>query len=639
MNWLPGFTAPLNALLLLLLIPVVIMYFLKLKRTRQEIPSLLLWQQVIADQRVNAPFQRFRRNLLLWLQLLLLTLLALAAAQPFIRGRDTLGKNLPILIDCSASMGAIDSTTKKTRLELAKEQIRPIIDNMLPDQRLMLIEVHSSAQRLTQLTNNKTELRQALDKIEVVDVPSRLEDALALARGQSKLVEIPTIRLYSDGNVPTRANPVTGEQQAIIDFELPFTVDYYRVQTSGGNMGITSLNATRAGSDAWEVFVRVECSPAAAGNGQLRLSKIVNGQTVSVGEERVILNPGESQRLVFNLDSNTELQLKAELLPTDFDALAVDNTAWVELPVGRDLQVFCPESLPAFRHALKGYPGVKLDPPDGKTSELATYDLVITDNQKTDLARESTTYLTLGEVPKELDGKLTISEGNVTVVDWKRDAALMQHVQLREVLMVDEPTLAAGVTDSTLEEMGFETLCHGAKGPLILERRAGPRLYLHWMFKLDRTTLPYRLAFPILTTNLVNLSLRQAELADVKAASTGLLPAVKLSRDSEYLVTNPLGEHVTTKSDADGWVSGISARAVGPYEIRTGGKLVRELGVSLINPTETSLVGVEKLVTKEASVTATEKHLDQDKPIWSSMASIALLVLLFEWWYFQKKPG
>ena len=319
MNWLPGFTAPLNAFLLLLLIPVVVMYFLKLKRSRQEIPSLLLWQQVIADQRVNAPFQKFKRNLLLWLQLLLLTLLALAAAQPFIRGRDTLSKNLPILIDCSASMGAIDAKTQKTRLELAKEQIRPIIDNMLPDQRLMLIEVHNTAQRLTQLTNNKTELKQALDQIEVIDVPSRLEDALALARGQSKLVEIPSIRLYSDGNVPTRPNPVTGEQQAIVDFELPFTVDYYRVKSSGGNIGITSLNATRSGSDAWEVFVRVEASPEAAGNGQLRLSKMVNGQPVVVGDERVVLNPGESQRLVFTLESDTELQLKAELTPSDFD--------------------------------------------------------------------------------------------------------------------------------------------------------------------------------------------------------------------------------------------------------------------------------------------------------------------------------
>ncbi len=306
--------------------------------------------------------------------------------------------------------------------------------------------------------------------------------------------------------------------------------------------------------------------------------------------------------------------------------------------MGRELQVFCPPTLSAFRHALKGMDGIKLDPPDGKTSELATYDLVITDSEA-DLARESTTYLTVGIVPKELTSRLKIGEGNVTVVDWKRDTPLMQHVQLREVLMVDDPILEPGVTDSTLEELGFETLCHGERGPLILERQSGPRLYLHWMFKLDRTTLPYRLAFPILTTNLVNLSLRQAALAEVKAASTGLLPAVKLERETTYVVTNPSGEHVTTKSDADGWVSGLSARSVGPYEIRSDGKLVRELGVSLLNPTETSMNGVEAFQTKEATVTATEEKLDQDKPIWSSMAAIALFVLLLEWWYFQKRRG
>ena len=133
--------------------------------------------------------------------------------------------------------------------------------------------------------------------------------------------------------------------------------------------------------------------------------------------------------------------------------------------------------------------------------------------------------------------------------------------------------------------------------------------------------------------------MRQSDLADVKAASTGLLPPVKLDRETEYRVTNPKGEHVTTRSDADGWITGVSARSVGPYELRAGGKLARELGVSLINPVETSLAGVEKLVTKEASVSATETKLDQDKPIWSSMALIALIVLLVEWWYFQKKPG
>ena len=67
----------------LLLIPLILFYFLKLKRPNQVIPSLVLWRQVLRDRRVNSPFQRFKRNILLILQILLLVLLVLSAMQPY----------------------------------------------------------------------------------------------------------------------------------------------------------------------------------------------------------------------------------------------------------------------------------------------------------------------------------------------------------------------------------------------------------------------------------------------------------------------------------------------------------------------------------------------------------------------------
>src|SRR6266581_825102 len=104
---IPAFTSLSAAWLFLLLIPLVVFYFLKLKRPRLEIPSLVLWRQVLSDQRVNAPFQKFKRNLLLLLQILILTLLALAAMQPFLRREAARAQRLPVLIDVSASMGAL----------------------------------------------------------------------------------------------------------------------------------------------------------------------------------------------------------------------------------------------------------------------------------------------------------------------------------------------------------------------------------------------------------------------------------------------------------------------------------------------------------------------------------------------------
>ena len=99
-----NFSALASAWLFALLVPLIIFYFLKLKRPRQTVSSLVLWRQVLSDQRVNSPFQRFKRNLLLLLQILLLCALTLGAMQPYWPATGGRAQFIPILIDCSASM-------------------------------------------------------------------------------------------------------------------------------------------------------------------------------------------------------------------------------------------------------------------------------------------------------------------------------------------------------------------------------------------------------------------------------------------------------------------------------------------------------------------------------------------------------
>src|SRR3954454_8372535 len=122
---------------------IIALYFLKLRRRPLQVPSTLLWSRSLEDLHVNSLFQRLRKSLLLFLQLLAVLLAMLALAGPRIRGTSGPGQRYVLAIDNSASMSATD--VAPSRLSKAKEAAKQVVRGMEGDDVAMVISFADQA--------------------------------------------------------------------------------------------------------------------------------------------------------------------------------------------------------------------------------------------------------------------------------------------------------------------------------------------------------------------------------------------------------------------------------------------------------------------------------------------------------------
>ena len=627
-----GFAQLSAAWLAALAAPVVLFYFLKLRRPRAEVPSLALWRRVVNDRRVNSPFQKFRRNLLLLLQLLLLAALTLAAMQPFLSAGAADAEYRVVLVDTSASMAAVDAAGV-SRLDLARSQARELVDGLLPGQRLAVVAFDRSARPLTEFTGNPRLLNAALDSLAVRDVESDLGDALRVAGALARTAPVAVAVLLTDGNVPPAG-----------DVDLAFPVDYRRLPPAGPNVGVVAFNARRTGAGGaesgggWDVFVKLAAS--GPGGATVELFEGENPRPLA-GESVGFASAAEAPRLAFGLPAGAAREIRVKVTAEGPDGLPGDDSAALFLPPPRPLTAYCPPAMATFRRGLDlNADALSLHPRPGE-ADPPLFDLVVTDaaDAPDGPAPAGSVRLFAGVIPPDLSGLIETKIGYAEVVDWRRTAPVLQSVELMDVQITEEPTFIGDAETADLEELGYETLVDARGGPLMLRRREGRRVDYFLLFDPDASTLPYRVAFPILLQNLVGEATRAAELSEVRAVRTGSLPPVALSGPGAAATFATPGGSTAVTAGTDGLLVGLPAPQAGTYAVSEGGETVAAFSAAVLSPLETSLAGVEALRFREVEVAASEEAVKTDRPLWDLLALAALALLLGEWWVFHRRPA
>lgn len=678
MTWLSW---PVAAVAGAILVPLlVLLYFLKLKRRDVEISTTLLWKQTIRDMQANAPFQKLRRNLLLFLQLLILILGLLAIAQPQLSATFGRPPRSVLVIDRSASMLTADESDGRggtiSRLERAKRDALAFVDAMNegglladaadlfgtsePDE-AMVIAFDAGGEVIQPFTSNKDLLRLAIESIEATHAGSEVGESVRLAgpyvtprvSEDESLIPGAPIVLWSDGAIADLRDAPLHPQTELI---------YNRLGVGGTpNVAITAIRADRAYDNPDSVSVFVGLSSTLDATREVDVEFLVDGAVRSVRGVRVEGRDPDSGSpgiggVVFRLDRGPGAALGARIV-TDpqWDALAPDNEAWYVLAPSKRLDVaLVTQGGMLLRHAMSSLALSSLDvlsPSEfddaarrGRTSK---YDAIVLDGWAPAGPLPPGKYLALGAVPN-LDGvRLAPDQPESSVaaiVSWERDHPAIASIDLASVRIGEMRSL----------DVGREALVLATStgGPAIVETIEGPIRAIVTAFDPADSNWPLDWGFLIFMATSVRIL--GEDLADLEPTSVRAGSVVKadlpLGVDTATLEAPDGGRTTLTPDDAGRVVFGPVDRTglytlrwrgePGPRDVEVDGEVVRAFAVNMQNAHESRVESAPSLELPRGDVGAVardEGPRERARPLWPWLLLAACAVLLIEWWVYNRR--
>ena len=525
-----SFLSPL-ALLGLLFVPVVLaMYLLKLRRDRQVVSSTLLWQRLLTDVEANAPWQRLRRSLLLFLQLLLVALLAILAARPFLERPAGLAGDVVVVIDTSASMGASD--IPPDRLTEAKAQVLARLHDLPANGTVSVIAAGRTARVVVNGTTDIGRVRAAIDGIGVSPATGDLGDALNLANALAARAGDAEILVATDAALAIKPTARMDHKVSVI-----------QVGRERKNQAIVALAVRPAPSGVTRsVFISIanlDIEPA-----QRRLELYADDILIEA-KDLTNLEPQTRTEVIVDDVPRAASVIEVRLLTADGkpggDALSVDDRAWAILPPERLRRVLVVGSGdPYLETALTYLPSTELYgvTPDkyGPATHPELFDLIIFE----------------GFLPPELPNAAILAIGPPATSDLGEVIGTLTDPGIG-TLPTDDPILKyvdlssvhIGKAAKLAQPAWARPVIPGPSGaPLLYAGERNGRRAAVMAFLPRNSDLPLQVAFPVLMSNLAG-ELLGGSSAPTQALSPGDPVTIPVPAGATSIkVTRPDGSEV-----------------------------------------------------------------------------------------------
>ena len=669
---------------------IIALYFLKLRRKPIQVPSTLLWKRSLEDLHVNSLFQRLRRNLLLFLQLLIVFLAMVALLGPRVRGTTGQGKRYVLVIDNSASMSATD--VQPSRLAKAKEEASKIVNGMRNDDLAMVITFSDRARVVSNYTGDRPALLRRIEAVEPSQGTTSLRDALQVAAGLANpskqigegvvatSIVTPELFIYTDGGFadvegfslgnlkpevivigpPSLAPPESAT-------EAPGEASTGPLSAPSDNVAILALQ-TRTSDDKpdfFQVFGRVHnfrAEPVETEAQLLRHDPEKPADAVKLVDAIALSIPARGeQSFKFDYPSSglTELEVRLDVK----DAQPLDDRAFTLIGNPRKAQVLLvtpgnrylvdtlrtPTAAERADVVVVTLEQAKAEP-FSRDARAGRYDLVIYDRFTPDSAPEANALYFGAMPPGKAYEKTTVLNAPV-ILDWDVSHPLLQYVRdlstvlIAKAIGVEPPQGSSILIESNLGPIAFSAPREGFSDTVIAFSLLDGESFNTTWFK--------NISFPLFLFNSLavlgnsresagdeihlpgrNVTLRVEETRE-KVRVTG--PDGKLV---ETISRSPRGSYVFSQAQRTGiyharWEpAGLLPFAVNQFDYRESDIAPRGI---VPDGTPPEKADAYKIKIGYNPVAGAKSVRVSSKDWWMPFAVAALVVLLIEWYVYNRR--
>lgn len=581
-------------------VPLVGAFLLRRYRRRVDVSSVVIYRRMAQMSHVRRRFALPHHLVALLLSILAMAALLMAASHP--QGSEIEPRQYIVVIDTSASMGAVEPGHTSNRLGRGVDALGEFVDDLNEHDQLALIAAGPEAGMVVGWTHQHELVPEAAANLSALGTGAGLRDALEIADALCRAPDTTEIVLVSDGasgHVPSTNCPIR----------------FVKVGDTAANLAIVGFTVREAdGLGLKEIYLAVHngSDEAREINVQLELDSIlfdVVAFEVEAGStvehlRRIPLPPGEVLRAAL-IDDGEQA-----------DALTVDDEAFAVLRPISPVNALLITSFPTtfLAEALRIHPRVALtvQAPEAVDPAAGPFDLIVVDSAYPGDLPEAPRLLVFNSQYERFGFNTSGTVRTPHIIRWSFDDPLFRFVNL------DGAHLSAA-TATTLPD-DAQSLADMGDGPLIFAAERDGRSLMFFTFHPDQSDLPLRVAFVNMVANLVEWAQTERHAAGLDMLVTGQRLPSDLSLQL-LSTTNPL---------APALAPGDEVRESGVLRVMSADGVDRGLvAANLFSPQEAAIEPIQRLGIGAAY--GWPESMKAEAFPWWMLAAAAIGLLLLEW--------